>query len=366
MAAARRGRGAGAIYPQSWQPDPHFDQRRWNTTLFKCLGKVKPIDFVRYNRSNIGNLFRSRGFKTSHDLSLCWGRKQNWRLGESDMLEDPVQHPEAFASLKGSTVVMMGDSMMHNLYEVSQCVRRANHLSATLEWVSCPLGDVKDWATFIRKYDHATLLVVNFGAHFNVDGVFSGVAVPGSDAAAYRRNLRAFQKWATLHVRSGLQPSLLWIENKAQHFDGGTYYRDSLGVKDGCEREVGGCQCTKLKDEWINASDWRNRIASPIVRKAGVPIMPSFASSLGMWEDHNGIDCTHFCHNGPQMRHDVQQLWTHVLRDGQGLRAPTARIVSVEAVTAAMALSMGLALFSFWYLRKAKKREMEPGRNVGS
>lgn len=58
---------------------------------------------------------------------------------------------------------------------------------------------------------------------------------------------------------------------------------------------------------------WRNKLADPIMRKAGIPILSSFNETLPMADMHqnNGHDheCTHYCHpSAPQVRwcqHDL-------------------------------------------------------------
>ena len=99
------------------------------------------------------------------------------------------------------------------------------------------------------------------------------------------------------------------MESKAQHYDGGTFFRDSLEVKDGCERVA--CKCAPLRPQWVELAGWRNGMANPVMHDAGVPILRAFEHSVHLWADHNGIDCTHFCLNGPQMRHDLCELWAH-------------------------------------------------------
>ena len=52
--------------------------------------------------------------------------------------------------------------------------------------------------------------------------------------------------------------------------------------------------------------NWRNTEADGVVRRAGIPILPSYNETLWMWGMHRdngaGLECTHFCHpSAPQV-----------------------------------------------------------------
>jgi hypothetical protein len=56
----------------------------------------------------------------------------------------------------------------------------------------------------------------------------------------------------------------------------------------------------------VLTGSWRNTEADPIIRKAGIPIVPSFNETLWMADMHRdngqGHECTHFCHpSAPQV-----------------------------------------------------------------
>jgi len=41
---------------------------------------------------------------------------------------------------------------------------------------------------------------------------------------------------------------------------------------------------------------WRNQIAVPMMREAGIPVIHTWNQSLPMWQYHLDKDCTHSCH----------------------------------------------------------------------
>jgi hypothetical protein len=56
----------------------------------------------------------------------------------------------------------------------------------------------------------------------------------------------------------------------------------------------------------VLTGSWRNTLADAVIRKAGIPIVPSFNETLWMADMHRdngqGHECTHFCHpSAPQV-----------------------------------------------------------------
>jgi hypothetical protein len=138
-------------------------------------------------------------------------------------------------------------------------------------------------------------LVVNFGLHH--------------DRSDYRQQLAAFAAYHSSNAAA--LPRLLWQPTPAQHFAGS----DGSGEYPGGQPPF---QCEPLPGIHVEGEGrlalpdggrdrfgllrggWRNAAADSVMRRAGIPILPSYNESVWMHAFHRdngaGLECTHFCH----------------------------------------------------------------------
>ncbi|PSC74746.1 hypothetical protein C2E20_2256 [Micractinium conductrix] len=137
------------------------------------------------------------------------------------------------------------------------------------------------------------LLVASFGLHHG-------------DRQEYSALLSAFLAYYAEHA--ALLPKLLWQQVSAQHFDGpgGEYNGGKLPFA--CKTIEGyiveGQGQLVLEPGHKDTADvlhggWRNALADPIMRAAGVPIIQSFNDTVPLSDAHrdngSGHECTHYC-----------------------------------------------------------------------
>lgn len=234
--------------------------------------------------------------------------------------------------IQGRTLFLMGDSMMLDFYKSTQCflyefwpeleqhnVTRDAPLQEELSkelLAACAVMVQHTRICYIRVdkgqdfygrvlplmpqvSSPSDLLVANFGLHHWQD---------------YGEKLRAFTKYYRSHKKR--LPRLLWQQTSQQHFDNGEGNGEYPGGKlpFQCKRidnftvvgdGVVQLEAGKTDKNAVLTGSWRNTEADPIIRKAGIPIVPSFNETLWMADMHRdngqGHECTHFCHpSAPQ------------------------------------------------------------------
>mmetsp|Transcript_28351 Transcript_28351/g.63320 ORF Transcript_28351/g.63320 Transcript_28351/m.63320 type:complete len:499 (-) Transcript_28351:206-1702(-) len=307
---------------QEWKPDPSFDQMRWTSALNRCVPIKKEMaraDIRLYSSP----AFADKGFRSGRETLLCWDAKESLVVGHQgcsvlDPLSAKSNNEGIHRRLGAATIHLIGDSLMRQLYGVAACMCEAGGLKTTVRYTEEMF--FQDRATgahyppsrftdlIVRETQGADFVVINTGSHYNYGG-----GGHGYNKTTYVAAIERFAAWAQGHAQGGRPPRLLWMENWAQHFYGGTYRSGSIAAR---LQEPGGVrQCAELKPRDRAVAQWRNAIANPELERAGVTVLPQFASTFPMHRDHNGVDCTHFCLNGPVMRQTARNLLTAVAHE---------------------------------------------------
>ena len=142
-----------------------FNQERWNEMLRDCVPDM-PIDWRRHNKTRMGDLYRSQGYQTIHQLRLCW-RPEHASTSEHADGDTSCAAP---LEINGTTISMVGDSMMQALASVASCVANSRGLSTKFvhQW---PPQHVAEWPALARTWSHAALVLVNFGVREKIDAL---------------------------------------------------------------------------------------------------------------------------------------------------------------------------------------------------
>ena len=133
-----------------------------------------------------------------------------------------------------------------------------------------------------------TLIVANFGAHYNH-------FKPEKDEVYLRRDIEAI-----IPELSNFESKVIWRETSAQHFsteDGSFRFQPQ-------KREDS--KCSPLR---IQTRGWRNDITTPLMEKFTPYVLRLgiFSSSIPASLHRGGNDCTHFCNPG------VTDDWSRIL-----------------------------------------------------
>ena len=119
----------------------------------------------------------------------------------------------------------------------------------------------------------------------------------GDDVSTF---LRAAANWSTpaesAYERNA--SSVVWFETAPQHFSPSGGCSDEPGTPPGAGSSLPPAvkrACANADPDCID--DWRNAIAMPLLRDAGMPIVPLAAALASRADLHtsNGGDCTHWC-----------------------------------------------------------------------
>ncbi|KAL4856502.1 Presequence protease 1 [Chlorella vulgaris] len=262
---------------------------------------------------------------------LFWSVLEEW-LGRGYELALQLTPCDLWPLLRGRTLFLLGDSQMLDFYKAVQCFLFEFWPSLEQRDLTADAAAQQQFSTVLRstcvdllqgtrvcyiRADKGTdlltrvlpllaslpglavpsrdLLVVNFGLHH--------------DRSDYRQQLAAF---AAYHASNAAAlPRLLWQPTPAQHFAGS----DGSGEYPGGQPPF---QCEPLpgirvegegrlalpdggRDRFgLLRGGWRNAAADSVMRRAGIPILPSYNESVWMHAFHRdngaGLECTHFCH----------------------------------------------------------------------
>ena len=136
------------------------------------------------------------------------------------------------------------------------------------------------------------ILVVNIGLHFNDKGPY---------AKAMKAGMSELQ-------RVMKKINVLWRTNPPQHFDkpGGNFYAGARNAGKGCKATGGVKTMQKL--------EWRNAVASPLVRKAKLPIIHVWDTAVDFPQLHPAaisgkMDCLHWC----EYSSNVLRVWNSMM-----------------------------------------------------
>lgn len=144
----------------------------------------------------------------------------------------------------------------------------------------------------LRCLQEGDIMIANIGLHFNVRGEY---------AKAIKMGISDLQ-------RIMKKVSVIWRTNPPQHFDtpGGNFYKGARTAARGC-KAVGGLPM-------MQKAEWRNSIANPFIKKAGIPIMHVWETALKFPELHPGsmgnkMDCLHWC----EYSNNVLRVWNSMM-----------------------------------------------------
>jgi len=107
----------------------------------------------------------------------------------------------------------------------------------------------------------------------------------------YIKDLELFENQIFAFRYKNPEVFVLWVESTPQHFLEGTFYPNS-NTSDGCHM---------FSKETLARARWRNSIASAVMDRAGVKVVPIFNLLATLHNSHprskdgKGYDCTHFC-----------------------------------------------------------------------
>ncbi|PSC74635.1 hypothetical protein C2E20_2257 [Micractinium conductrix] len=123
-------------------------------------------------------------------------------------------------------------------------------------------------------------------------------------------------------------PHLLWRDNSPQHFDieHGEFPHPSEAGK--LMSPFKGCKPFKNVtlqpdgslsggDGHVAAGGWRNKISTPIMQAAGVPIHYTWNNTAMMHDGHTAGECSHWCSPGAYSV-SVWSLWRTILKHAEG------------------------------------------------
>jgi len=164
-----------------------------------------------------------------------------------------------------------------------------------------------DFGTFIQNITttiNADVLIINSGIWYNVE-ISDSVNEKNLEArrngdihswkplskTQYIKDLELFENQIFAFRYKNPEVFVLWVESTPQHFLEGTFYPNS-NTSDGCHM---------FSKETLARARWRNSIASAVMDRAGVKVVPIFNLLATLHNSHprskdgKGYDCTHFC-----------------------------------------------------------------------
>lgn len=206
---------------------------------------------------------------------------------------------EAFAEALGDrTIYALGDSLMRQNTARLRCLLRKAADRGDIPNRTSPRV-VPFYVTTTDQFekrvkslaDRQTMkptdvCLVNFGVHFNKE-------------AQYRLVLDRFEEVCL--KEKCLPCQMVWVETTAQHFPGsrklGGYFSSA---KQTCSRN--GCAASSVTP--ARRADFRNVVATQVMRRNRVPVIPLWAASQAAHHMHvqfyatgNICDCTHYCNS---------------------------------------------------------------------
>lgn len=265
----------------------------------------------------------------------------------------PMLPCDLWAALRGRTLWLAGDSQSQRMYRTVRCFLRefleptpreavwdaalARDVSVRRAWRDALVRDFQGGGVELpictrfvggARVCHAR---VNRGPHLQAYlGMLAPLGVGPADiwlfnvAMWYRANETAqyAADMAALAAACSAPrpgwPLLIWRDAAAQHFDAphGDFPLDGkrlmgknfTGCKpiEGVELQPDGT--LSGTDGYIVQGGWRNQIATPLMRRAGVAILSTWNDSIPLHAGHTAVECTHFCSRGAYGLW-VWQLW---------------------------------------------------------
>ena len=181
----------------------------------------------------------------------------------------------------------------------SKCSWQGRPFDHDLESVlACLAGLLPGGIGGSRGFRPSDVLVVNTGVHHNT---------PSTTLAA---NVRGMVQWYE-RQSSGKRPALLWRETLPTHFVSPSHNGEySPGGNLKCGASDGHCVASA---DPIGRTQKFNRVSSPIVEAAALPIIRAHNVTSPLWDMHNGclvrgpenraVDCVHYPFPSPVLRY---------------------------------------------------------------
>ena len=284
-------------------------------------------------------------YSTHHYLDACnaslrrdvaYVRHRSYSL---EGAEDEAAVLAAMRRLRGRTLYFYGDSITLEHFLACACWFRATALasrgtvgpaavtSRAARCVELQLGGADGGRhESIRLCYGSSLSGDQLRSEFAAVGRRNGVVVAGLGLPASTPQLVASVAGEVVSAVRSLgadeRPRFIWREFAAQHFPNPTgqyVHRKSWPNR--------GPSCSRATP---NFTSFHNDAASPVVRAAGFPVLPTWRASLERSQDHYGVtsvnwerrpilDCTHLCLHSGVVDHWVAILARWINGEGESL-----------------------------------------------